>query len=169
MSRTDSDDTKRGPEWPNRDDRPSEESSDNSWLRRVRFRFLRRAKRHFLHVLLDRGICWLDDVRATVPVPDGVNPACCGAIPTDFHRGGLIARIGDTPTERPVAHRRWLSVWRLVDADAARRWLATHPDLPPEDEPPATPARVSPRGPRTDPQRLLFTTSDAEQGGRTHV
>lgn len=133
MSNLDLNHSKDDPSWPRRDDHPAANSSDPKWIERRRDCWLRRAKRCLLILLIDKGITSTDDVRELVPVPDAVHPSIVGDVPKDFHKDGLIERVGDFHTDRPVAHGRFLSLWRIKDIDTARQWLETHPDLPSED------------------------------------
>jgi hypothetical protein len=116
-----------GPDWPCRDDHNAKESQSCKWQVRARQRFLRRCRRLFAEMLLAHGTARVDDVHDRVPVPDGVSPKICGQIPQDFAREGIIAPADYPATHRTIAHRRRITVWRLLDADAARRWLTTHP------------------------------------------
>lgn len=102
---------------------------DPKWIERRRDCWLRRAKRLFLSLLIEGVAVSTDDVRQQIPLPDGISPCLVGDIPAEFHRDGLIERAGDFRTERPIAHRRYLSLRRIKDIDAARDWLASHPDL----------------------------------------
>jgi hypothetical protein len=91
---------------------------------------IRRAQRALLTVLLETGSATADDVRKLVELPLGIGPKCFGAVPLPLARAGIIFRDGYTPTSRPTAHARPLSIWRLADREAALRWLADHLDLP---------------------------------------
>jgi len=89
---------------------------------------IRRAQRQLLTALLATGSATIDDVRELVELPPGIDPTCYGAVPLGLARARIIRRAGYTPTCRPVAHARPVSVWTLVDHDRALRWLDTHPD-----------------------------------------
>lgn len=145
-----------GPEWPRRDDHPAENSSDPKWKERRRDCWLRRAKRCFLAMLIDGSIVSTDDVRRLVPVPEHINPSIVGDVPTGFHRDGIIERVGDFHTERPIAHRRFLSLWMIKDIDAANKWLEIHPEFPPDDGDGGSLIRTDPRSPKAGPQKTLF-------------
>ena len=93
-----------------------------------RARHLVAARRVLLTVLLDRGKGSADDWRDVVTLPDGIDPVCFGAVPKPFALAGIIRRAGFIKTSRPVAHARPVSVWELVDPEAARLWLAKHHD-----------------------------------------
>ncbi|MDX1965777.1 MAG: hypothetical protein SFV23_01285 [Planctomycetaceae bacterium] len=155
--------TQDGPAWPTKSDHPDRSPGDKRWTARARERFLRRAKRYFLQALLQHGIVSIDAVREAVPVPDGVNPKCCGQIPTDFHSDGIIERLTHVRTERPVAHSRHIGLWRLTKPASAMEWLATHPDLPADNDFPASLAPVPHRPSGGDRQgRLVFDSADFE-------
>jgi len=97
---------------------------------------IRRARRELLKVLLDRGEATIDDVRAVVPVPDGINPKALGPVPGGLAEAGIIVAHGYAKSTRPEAHARPVQVWRLADRAAAIHWLAMHPELPePTPEP----------------------------------
>lgn len=83
-----------------------------------------RARRALLEALLANGTATADDVRDAIELPPEVNPVCLGAVPTALARAGIIAADGFATTCRPRAHARPLTVWRLVDREAAERWLA---------------------------------------------
>lgn len=103
-----------------------------SMLETRRERVIQRARRVLLTVLLIRGEATMDDVRDAVTLPAGVDPVCLGCVPGPLARAGIIRAAGSVRTSRPTAHARPLTVWRLVDRDAAERWLAEHPP-PPDD------------------------------------
>jgi hypothetical protein len=94
---------------------------------------VRRAQRALLRQLLDTGEATADDVRAAVPLPDGIGPRCYGAVPLPLADAGIIRHAGYRPTRRPAGHARPIAVWALADRDAARAWLSTHPELPGPD------------------------------------
>lgn len=96
-----------------------------------------RLRRALLRAMLDRddGTGTMDDARASVEMPPGIDPVCCGPVARGLAVAGIIIADGSARTCRPVAHARPLTVWRLRDRDAALRWLADHPD-PPDPDPP---------------------------------
>jgi len=97
---------------------------------------IRRARRALLAVLIDRAEGTVDDVRAAVPVPDGINPKAFGPVPGELAEAGIIAAGRYAKSTRPEAHARPVQVWRLIDRAAALHWLAMHPELPePTPEP----------------------------------
>jgi hypothetical protein len=97
---------------------------------------IRRARRALLAVVIDRTEGTVDDVRAAVPLPAGINPKVFGAVPCELAEAGIIAANGYAKSARPEAHARPVQVWRLIDRAAASHWLATHPELPePTPEP----------------------------------
>jgi hypothetical protein len=109
-----------------------------------RERFVTQARRQLLFVLLEQGTASADDVRERITLPADIGPVCLGAVPKPLALAGIIRRIGYTVTSRPVAHARPVSIWELVDPDAARRWLADHPEpspiITPTDSPGVTEA-----------------------------
>lgn len=92
--------------------------------------YLLRLRRALLTALLDRGVATMDDARAVVTLPAGVDPVCCGAAPGAMARVGLIRADGMTRTCRAIAHARPLTRWVLVDRVRAEQWLLAHPDRP---------------------------------------
>lgn len=85
------------------------------------------ARRAMLEHLLQHGQCTADDVQELCPPPDWIDPVVYGAVPSPLARAGIIRRVGYVPSRRPSAHSRPVSVWRLVDAESAARWLREHP------------------------------------------
>lgn len=115
-----------------------------------RHAIVRRGRRALLTVLLDRGTASVDDVRGSVDLPSDIDPVCFGAVPRSLARAGIIHRAGFVATSRPDAHARPVSIWRLVDRDAALQWLTEHPEIP---EPPPSQEKA---------QRLLPLGEGAE-------
>lgn len=89
--------------------------------------FLIQARRELLAVLLERGTASADDVRERLKLPANIGPVCLGAVPKPLALAGIIRRISFVASARPEAHARPVSLWELVDAHAARQWLADHP------------------------------------------
>ncbi|MGL4462736.1 MAG: hypothetical protein ACRDD1_03435 [Planctomycetia bacterium] len=108
-------------------------------LKRRRNFYVRRGCRAMIERLFVFGEATMDDVRAVVELPPGVDPKLFGAVASTLRSAGVVRSIGYTKTKRAVAHARMLNRWRLADPDAARRWLATHPV-----EADAEPAAVDP-------------------------
>jgi hypothetical protein len=98
-------------------------------LRSRRAAFVRDLTRAAVGLALDRGEVTADDVRAAVPIPAGIRPVVVGCAIRDLAMAGILRRVGYRPTGRSVAHARTLSVWQLVDAEAAVAWLAEFPSL----------------------------------------
>ena len=97
--------------------------------------YVNRGRRALLERLLSASTATADAVRDAVELRDGVDPKCFGAVPGPLVRSGIIRRVGFAPTCRAVGHARPVTVWELVDSDAACRWLAAHPDTQdPADE-----------------------------------
>jgi hypothetical protein len=94
-----------------------------------RERLVLAGRRALLRRLIDAGTATADDVREAVEIPIGVDPVCLGAVPCELARAGIIERAGFTESRRPDAHARPVSVWRLVDRNAALMWLAAHPPI----------------------------------------
>jgi hypothetical protein len=97
-----------------------------------RERWVLRGRRALLATLLDAGVATADDVRDAVTLPPRLSPKCFGSVPGLLARAKIIRADGYAKTCRPTAHARPLTVWRLIDAPAAQRWLRDHPD--PDDD-----------------------------------
>lgn len=91
---------------------------------------IRAAQRALVSHLLDNGTATIDDVRDRVPLPEGTNPKVFGTIPAALVTAGVIAPAGFVKSRRPESHARPVTVWRLIDRDAALRWLAENPAIP---------------------------------------
>lgn len=100
----------------------------HSLLKARRAALILRAQRALLRILLDQQTATADDVRHSVPCPDGVSPKAFGAVPTDLARAGIIEAAGFRKSNRPTAHARPVTVWRLIDRTAAAVWLRQHPE-----------------------------------------
>ena len=90
--------------------------------------YLCRARRALLRRLLDDGPATVETVRAVVPVPEGVNPNVCGAVPAPLARRGIIRRVGYAKARRPERHAGMMAVWAVVDRGRAGAWLREHPE-----------------------------------------
>lgn len=115
--------------------------------------YILRGRRALLLTLLDCGLGVMDDVRRAVELPPDLNPKLFGAVPGHLVRACIIRAAGYATSTRPEAHARPIQVWQLADADAARAWLADHPDSP---EPAGEPA------PGGDDTGWLFPAAAAE-------
>jgi hypothetical protein len=65
-----------------------------------------------------------DDVRAVVTIPPDISPKLVGVVFRDLADAGILRRNGFRNSNRPAAHARPLSDWRLADANAAAVRLA---------------------------------------------
>ncbi len=92
-------------------------------LEKLRRDIIRRARRALLLHLLAHGTATADDVRDLVELPDGISPACLGAVPRALARAGIIGRAGYAASKRPERHAAPTAVWELVDRAAAEEWL----------------------------------------------
>lgn len=86
------------------------------------------GRRAMLVYALQHGKVTADEVRALVPLPAGIDPKAFGAVPGVLSKLGLIEPFGFQHTTRAAGHARPVRVWRIRDAEAARRWLNDHPD-----------------------------------------
>jgi hypothetical protein len=102
----------------------------HSLLEARRAHYLGLARRFFVGRLVEHGTATVDDVRALVELPDGINPTLFGALPTPLARAGIIRQEGFARTTRAVAHARPVAVWALADEAKARAWLDAHPAPP---------------------------------------
>ncbi len=92
---------------------------------------LLKARRVFAAVLLEKGRATIDDVRAVVILPVGLNPTCFGPVATPFARQRFVERAGFTETTRCEGHARPVSIWELKSPHGVAQWLLEHPDRPP--------------------------------------
>lgn len=91
------------------------------------------ARRVFATVLLQKGTATIDDVRAVVAIPDGMNPVCMGPVPVPFARQNWIERVGFARTTRTEGHARPVSTWECRSPSAIGQWLIDNPHRPPPD------------------------------------
>ena len=96
---------------------------------------LLKSRRVFATVLLEKGRATIDDVRAVVVLPVGLNPTCFGPVATPFARQRFIERVGFTETTRSEGHARPVSIWELKSPHGVAQWLLEHPDRPPPVDP----------------------------------
>jgi hypothetical protein len=140
------------------EDSPKPDVDSRMLAKTKRRAVIRLGRRALLETLLRDGRASADDVRDAVELPPGIDPKTFGDIPGPLHRAGVIQPAGYVKTTRPVAHRRPITDWELVDRAAAERWLKAHPAPDPnqlpadvqrllfpmkQNEPPATAARSS--------------------------
>ena len=111
-------------------------------LEAQRARLVLRGRRALLLHLLEHGTGTIDHVRAVVAIPPGVNPVAIGAVPGALAAAKIIRRETFAATGRATAHARPVTVWALADADAARNWLAAHPDVPEPESDSADPFAI---------------------------
>lgn len=93
------------------------------------------GRRAFLRALLKSGKATADDVQAVLTIPDGVDPVYLGAVPKAFIKLNIISRDGFAVSTRPAAHARPVTVWKLIDRQAAEKWLSEHPETEPQTSP----------------------------------
>lgn len=96
-------------------------------LRARRADLIRVLQAAALRVALERGEVCADDVRALVAIPPAMSPKCVGAAFRELADAGYLRRAGFRNSNRPIAHARPLSVWRLADAAGAAARLAALP------------------------------------------
>jgi hypothetical protein len=92
--------------------------------------YLLRARRALLLDLLATGSATADDVWDAVPIPDGLDAGCVGAVPGPLVRSDIIQSAGLVESVRPGRHGALIHLWRLADWEAAERWLRDHPERP---------------------------------------
>lgn len=91
--------------------------------------YILQGRHALLRAMLDGdGTATADDVRAGVELPPGLNPKLFGPVPSLLAKCSIIQAIGYRPSTRPDAHARPIKVWRLIDEEKARRWMAAHPE-----------------------------------------
>jgi len=81
------------------------------------------AQRAMVRLLLERGECTIDDVRAALDLSDTARTKWLGAAVGELQRAGIIRHAGYVASSRAVAHARPISRWALADTSAALSWL----------------------------------------------
>lgn len=99
-------------------------------LSALRDSIINRARRVLLDKCLLDGIASADDVRAAVELPKGIDARCLGSVPGPLARAHIIRRADFSKSARPERHASYISEWEIADPEAARQWLATHPNRP---------------------------------------
>lgn len=107
---------------------------------------IRRARRKMVELLLVEGATTVDAVRASVPIPPGVNPSCMGAVPRELVADGIIRQAGYVKAEREERHAAVAVLWALANRHAALGWLAASPELPDDDDDDAPPDTIAEQG-----------------------
>ena len=92
-------------------------------LEATRKAIVRDARRALLEHALLHGTATIDDVRALVPIPPGINPKVFGAVPGPLAKAGSIRAVGFKRTDRNVAHARILTIWAIADTAKATAQL----------------------------------------------
>jgi hypothetical protein len=98
-------------------------------LRVHRAAIVRDLTRAAVRLALELGEVTADELRAKVTIPPGIRPVVVGAVFRDLADAGILCRVGYRNSKRAAAHARPVSIWRLVDSEAALAWLAAHPPL----------------------------------------
>lgn len=88
-------------------------------LRQHRQQLIRDSERALVRKIVTDGSATIDDVRAAVPCPPGIDPRFFGAVPGPLAKCGAIKPIGITKTRRSVAHARLLTLWGMGDMNMA--------------------------------------------------
>lgn len=109
------------------DSGPDRKEAAHDLLETTRASLLLRARHAMLTLLLDRGECTADDIRAHVKIPSDINPVALGATPGPLARAGIVRRTGFAASTRPDAHGRPVSVWQIVSSAKAAEWLRENP------------------------------------------
>lgn len=86
-------------------------------------RYSRRLQGVILRYALYRGDVHADDVRAVLPVPEGIHPNIVGRAFIALESAGLIAPAGFERSRRRKRHSGISRRWRVVDAAGARAYL----------------------------------------------
>lgn len=94
---------------------------------------INRARRALVVQALNKGHVTADDIRASVELPDGIDPRCLGSVPGPLAKAGIIRLGGFVKSDRPRRHASYIALWELIDPHKARAWLEDHPDIPPND------------------------------------
>ena len=84
---------------------------------------LAQAKHALLTALLELGAASTDDAHDRFELPEGVQPKVWGSITGGLKAMGLIHRVGEVHTTRPIAHDRRIELYQISDTEAAKREL----------------------------------------------
>ena len=82
----------------------------------------RQLEHAILSAVLTKGEAGCDDAHDLFELPDDVEPRIWGAITGGLQAEGLIRRTGETHTRRAVAHGRRVGLYRVIDAELARKY-----------------------------------------------
>ncbi len=74
--------------------------------------FLAQARSLAITIAQQDGRVTIDDVRARLPLPEGIHPNVFGAV----FKGKLFEPIGYVPSQRKAAHARAIRVYRLASS-----------------------------------------------------
>ncbi len=99
--------------------------------------FVEEARRVFIELLISRGHANIDDLRSRITIPPDVNLKSLGTVPLPFVKKRMIEAVGGVKSGRPVAHRRQIRMWVLIDRQAAEDWLRRHRAIAYPQETPA--------------------------------
>ena len=92
--------------------------------------YVNRGRRVLLKRLLAGETATADDVRASVELPDGIDPRCFGAVFRSLAKAGIIRSAGFVQSTRPERHASIIQAWELRDGNKAIAWMREHPDKP---------------------------------------
>ena len=73
---------------------------------------------------LEQSELTADDVRAVVPIPEGMSANVVGAAFSGLAKSGIFRKTGYRPSKRAIANAHNLAVWRLVKHHEALTRLA---------------------------------------------
>lgn len=97
--------------------------------------WVRRGRRALLAHLITFGRGTADDVADRLgQIPADIDPRWLGTVPGRLARAEIIRAAGFEKSCRPSRHASIVTVWELVDRDAATAWLGRNPDVDSESE-----------------------------------
>lgn len=100
-------------------------------LQAARASLIRKGQRALISRLLTGSVdADADIVRTLVPLPSGIDPRVFGQVTAGLSEAGIIKSNGMRPSRRPECHGRKIEIWILGSVDAARQWMACHPEIP---------------------------------------
>ena len=92
-------------------------------LAATRAELVRQLQMAAIRIGFEQNELTADDVRAVVPIPDGINAKVVGAALNQLSKFGFRS-VGYRKSARPIAHARPLTIWRLVNQHDAMARLA---------------------------------------------
>jgi hypothetical protein len=94
--------------------------------------FVRRCRHALLSLVQRQETATIEDVRAVVPIPEGMNPKLYGTVPGGLASAGAIRQAGYVKGVRRESHARPIAAWKAGNLESLYLWIAANP-LPKHD------------------------------------